>query len=248
LNRFDKVFNSTTKLLFNSEFGHSLLSLKEYLTRMIPKPKIKKAGDGSFVYFSSPFYSDSANYISFNKQKPNSNSHISIDDLKDLDSLLGAVGENFSFCGNYIYGNSSNVVDSDSCENGVNISNSYQVLEYGKYIVYSYGIRASNYIFGSAWSGSNDFLIRCQGLFFSKLCFESYLSNHSSNLYFSFNCTDCNESLFSFNQSSKRYIIGNTSLEKSKYYSIKEKLLSEFIDEFKKNKSFPSLFDFVGGE
>jgi len=85
LNRFDKVFNSTTKLLFNSEFGHSLLSLKEYLTRMIPKPKIKKAGDGSFVYFSSPFYSDSANYISFNKQKPNSNSHISIDDLKDFD-------------------------------------------------------------------------------------------------------------------------------------------------------------------
>jgi len=50
--------------------------------------------------------------------------------------------------------------------------------------------------------------------------------------------------MFSFNQRSKKYCIGNLELSKDRYRHIKKKLLGDSREYLKKNKSFPSLFDF----
>ena len=49
--------------------------------------------------------------------------------------------------------------------------------------------------------------------------------------------------MFSFNQRSKRYCIGNMELPKDKYFALREKLITESREYIERNKSFYSIFD-----
>ncbi|MFA5050226.1 MAG: hypothetical protein WC501_04430 [Candidatus Micrarchaeia archaeon] len=245
MEKLNQAFKSTCIALLGSEIGE-LEEFREYLTEMVPCPmKVKSFATGKTIFLSQQYYSKNANFLELEnlskiKQK------LDINEIKDLDSLLNSVKENFSYCGNNNIGNCMEVENSDSCQDGAYILNSHQLLG-GKYVAYSHGIRKSEYVFGSVWSGEVGFLIRCHGLFFSRSCYESYLSTKSMNLYFSFNCWGCSEMFLSFNQVSKKYCIGNLELEKEKYFSLKTKLIAEITEDLKKSKKFPSLFEFCFG-
>ena len=245
MEKLNEAFKSTCRILLGEEIGE-LNDFKDYLLEMVPKPLVVNSFlSGKKIHLSREYYCRNAKFIELEKITKDSQK-ININQIKDLDSLFSALKENLSYCGNNNIGNSMDVIDSDSCQDGIHILNTHQVLG-GKFIAYSHGIRKGEYIFGSVWSGENGFLIRSQGMFFSRACYESYLSTKSRNLYFSFNCRSCSEMFFSFNQISKQFMIGNIFLPKEKYYSLKKKLLSELIEKLKKNKFFPSLFEFCSG-
>ncbi len=235
-------FKSTCRSIFGTEIGE-LEDLKGYLLEKIPEPLIAKSTiTQKDVFLSRECYSKNSNFIELENLK-NIPEKLEINEIKDLDSIMSAIKEKFHYCGNKNIGNSANTINSDSCQDGINILNSHQILE-GKYIAYSHGIRKGEYVFGSVWSGEVGFIIKSQGVFFSKSCYESYLSTKSRNLYFSFNCLNCAEMIFCFNQISKLYCIGNIEFEKDQYFSLKDKLILEIAQEIKKNKTFPSLFEF----
>ena len=85
-----------------------------------------------------------------------------------------------------------------------------------------------------------------QIFFYTKRCFDSYLCVSSSDLYSCFNCKNCMDAMFCFNQNSKRHAIGNLELPKEKYLVIKKKLLSEIAEELEAKKRFPSVFEAAG--
>ncbi|MBN2477876.1 hypothetical protein JXB01_01160 [Candidatus Micrarchaeota archaeon] len=245
MEKIDEAFRSACRVLLGEEIGE-LYQFKDYLLSMVPKSmRVKSSVSGKDICLSRDYYCKNAEFASLEEITGNSQK-ISIDDIKDIDALLCSLKENMSYCGNNNIGNSRDVVDSDSCQDGICILNTHQVLG-GKFIAYSHGIRRGEYIFGSVWSGENSFLMRCQGMFFSKNCYESYLSTKSRNLYFSFNCRSCSEMFFSFNQVSKQFMIGNVSLPKERYHTLKKKLLSELAEKLKRNKKFPSLFELCSG-
>lgn len=243
MEKLENSFKSTSRILLGGEIGE-LNEFKNYLLEMIEKPLIvRSTNTQKEIYLSRPYYSKDANFIELENilEKP---PNLNINEIKDMDSLLSSLKENLHYCGNHIIGNSSNVENSDSCVDGMYILNSHQVMG-GKHIAYSHGIRKGEFVFGSAWSGDVGFLMRCQGLFYSKNCFDSYLSIKSRNLYCSFNCRSCTETIFSFNQIAKRYLIGNLELPIDKYNSLKQKLLSEIRENLESKKYFPSIFDLV---
>lgn len=243
MKKLEDSFKTTSRILLGGEIGE-LGDLKGYLLEMVEKPLIVKSSfSGKEIYLSRGYYNKNARFIeleNIGERAP----ELDIDEIKDLDSLLSSTKENLYYCGNHIIGNSLQVEKSDSCADGIYVLNSHQIMG-GKNIAYSHGIRKGENVYGSVWSGEVGFLIKCQGLFYSKSCFDSYLAIKSRNLYCSFNCRSCSETMFSFNQVSKQFLIGNLQLPKDKYYSLKEKLLGEIRAEFERKKYFPSIFDLV---
>ena len=61
-------------------------------------------------------------------------------------------------------------------------------------------------------------------------------ADFSSDCFYSHGLSSCMECMFSFNLKSKRYVIGNLSLSKDKYYSLKDKLLAEIRERLKKTR------------
>jgi len=244
MSKLGEEFKATCRILFGSEIGE-LEEFKEYLLKVVPKPLIVPSKiTGKDVYLASPFYSKNANFIEL-PELLKLNPTLNINEIKDIDSLLSSLSEKFFYCGNNHLGNCFAVEQSDCCFDGVNVLNSFEVLEGGKYIAYSHGIRKGDHIFGSVWCGDNGFLMKCQGVFSSKMAFDSYLAMKSRNLYCSFNCRSCSEVLFSFNQVSKQYLIGNLELPKEKFLPLKQKLLSEISDHLRSKKEFPSIFEII---
>jgi hypothetical protein len=71
------------------------------------------------------------------------------------------------------------------------------------------------------------------------------MSQNCSDSYYSFGLENCANCLFSFNIQNARNAIGNLKIETGKYAVLKDKLLSELVQELKRNKRLPSLLEIV---
>lgn len=241
----EKSFQSTSKILFGTEIG-ALGEFEKYLLLMIDAPlEVKSTLSGNDVYLSQHGYCRDARFISLDEiGRLPVNTALSINEIKDIDSLFAAVKERLYYCGNNIIGNSMQVKKSDSCADAVFVLNSHQIIS-SKYVSYSYGIRAGEHVHGCMWCGEVSFSIRSHGIFKSTLCWDSYLAINSRALYSSFNCRSCSDMLFSFNQVAKHYMIGNLELQHDRYDSLKQKLMAEIAEELRRKKRFPSLFELM---
>lgn len=238
----ESAFASTCQVLFGQPVGE-LAEFAPYLREMVDQPsQAASALSGKKVCLSRP-YSKSAKFIDVNEatSKP---SALSINDIKDIDSVLSALPEKLFYCGNKNLGTSLEIVESDMCNDSLDILSSQNVIS-SKHVAYSNGVRQSEGVFGCQLGGEVQFSMHSQVFFFSQRCFDAYLCFHSSGLYCSFNCRNCTEAMFSFNQGSKRHMIGNIELPKEKYLALKKKLTAEMAEILKKKKSFPSVFGIV---
>lgn len=235
-------FKSTCRVLFGQPIGE-LAEFAPYLSAMVDQPQhAASALSGKKVYLSRP-YSKSAKFIDVNEatSKP---SALSINDIKDIDGVLSALPEKLFYCGNKNLGTSMEVIESDMCNDSLDILSSQNIIS-SKHVAYSNGVRQSEGIFGCQLGGEVQFSMHSQVFFFSQRCFDAYLCFHSSGLYCSFNCRNCTDAMFSFNQSSKRHMIGNLELPKGKYLPLKHKLTEEIAGILKAKKSFPAVFDIL---
>lgn len=239
----DAHFATTCRILFGQEIG-AIDEYKGWLSEMVLKPLVtKSAVSGAPVFLARPYYSPKASFIHLGEE--GTQKAVGINDTKDIDSLLAALPGKFAYCGNKNIGVSREVIDCDSTTDCIETCKSAQMVG-DKRVAYCYALRESESAFGCMWCGEIAFSMRCQGVFYSKRCFDSYLCVRSSDLFSCMNCRASSDLMFSFNQVSKRHMIGNCELPKEKYAELRKKLGLEVAEKLKRDRKYPSLFRLVG--
>ncbi|MFH1306052.1 MAG: hypothetical protein ABIH83_00140 [Candidatus Micrarchaeota archaeon] len=241
----NKAFQETFKIIFG-ECNLELDELKEYLVSQHYMPlSIKKSKvSGKEVFLCNNKYSKDSNFISQDELSLQKPEPLDINQIKDLDSIIESLRENFNYCGNKLFGRCANIERCDNCTDSINLYNCHTILN-SKNLAYCEYVRDnSENAFGSAHFLRGRFLLRFIGGDNSSRCFETSTAVNCSDIYFSYQCINCSETMFSFNVRSKKYCIGNTALERDKYLSIKKKLLAEMREYIEKHKRFYSIYDF----
>ena len=237
----DKEWKSTCRAVLGGEVGE-LGEFSEYLSGL-NDPLNSRNGVvmTSQNYCEGAKVSDMAKIDFMRKFEP-----LSINDMKDIDSLIEAVFERALYCGNIVIGNSRHVESSSEVSDSFHVYKSVRISGC-KNVAYSQWMRLSENIFGTNEGGETAFAIRCGIVYRNQRDFEAWICGNTSDSYYSYGLEDCRDCIFCFNLIGKRMCVGNRELPKAAYLGIKSKLLSEIRDDLKREKSLPSLVEIVNG-
>ena len=238
-------WKNACRVLFGEEVG-DITKFVPWLTRLNePVYHRKTSISGKEVSYAHIDYSEKSKWISFDEiDFGKKYSPLSINEIKDIDSIVSALSDRFYYAGNVILGNSGFV------EKSANISDSFYMYETtgltdSKYIGYSTHGRLNEDCFGCNGIGESQFCIKCCETFHNKRCFELWMGQYCSDCYYSHNLSACQDCFFCFNVKNMRNAIGNLALEKSKYLQLKKKLLSEMAQMLRDDKQLPTLVEIV---
>lgn len=240
-----RAWDSTCKILFGTELG-PLEGYMDWVGIYMPKKAMRKShGSGKNVAVAMDEYAKLARFASAEEVAQNREFALSINQMKDVESVVQAISEKCEYAGNRMLGNSTKVENSDIVLDSHFVRNSSNVEE-SQYVESSYMVRkGSKYVFGCGALGQGEFLLHVVDSFNQKRSFECSVVGESTDCYFSHNCLGSRELMFCFGQRNKSYCIGNTQLPKEKYLSIKQKMLADFAQQLKKEKWLPSLSQIV---
>ncbi len=241
----NRHWKSVCKLLLGGEVGE----LSQYSSWLYEEngPRLIKKSDisGKEVVYASKNYSGKSKWASFDevdmdKKYP----PLSINEIKDIDSLFEAVSERAVYAGNMVLGNSKFV------EASTTITDCFYVLgsertAYTKYAAYSTRGGYSDYVFGCYGFGPVHFCIRAKGGWEITRCFSTTKVDFSNDCYYSHGLSNCSDCMFCFNLKNQKTSIGNLQLAKEKYLQLKKKLISEMRGQLIKDKRLPSLAGLV---
>ena len=243
----NKDWKATCRIVLGDEIGE-LKDFNGWLKDYIPEfGKRKSHVSGKDVVFARKDYCADASFISLDELKERAIEPLTINEIKDIDSLAQAVSEKWEYAGSKEIGNSKfveesdNIIDSQYVAESANIRKSSHI--YSSYFAND----GSKYVFGGNWVVNGEFLIKSQGRNV-KRTFDNNWSEDCSDAYFSFFNIGCSEIMFCFFQRNRRHAIGNLQLDREKYAGLKRKLLDEVVQELKKSKSFPSIYSMVPNE
>jgi len=240
-----KSFRSACRVLFGRELG-GMDEFEPFLSRYAdPVKSARSFISKKKVYFTSPYSKDAA-FIALEEQGKLREITISINDIKDIDSLFDAAGEIAVYCGSKSFGNSQQNAEFDSIFDSSFIYKSHDVMR-SEYVAYTNLTINSKHLFGCSSNGESTFLLNVSETFRAHRSFESGMLINASDVFYSYYLKNCQNCLFCFNQISKRRCIGNNELPKEKFDSLKGSLVSQIADELKTKKSVPSLVELVGG-
>ena len=219
-----------------SDFEDWLLSLKQ------PMGSAKSSVSSTSLSLVSSDYPAGAKYVAFGEENHIAAQPFSINDIKDIDSLVGAARERFAYSGNLVFGNSQFV------EGSTDVSDSFYVYRSArvsgcKAIVCSTIIKDSDYLFGCNVASKDEYCMRCHQFTFDARCFEVNICTSSSDCYYVYDCLGCKDAMFSFGQRNGMNMIGNYTLPKEKYLSLKSALLEQMRNELSAKKKLPSFQD-----
>jgi len=248
MEKINADFKKTCKILFGQEIGE-LKEFAPYLSESNwPYVMGGSCVSGKQVMLSGPHYSKSARFASQEEIPSLKFAPVSINDIKDIDSLFAAAAENAVYCGNKIFGKSIGVETADNIVDSIEVHKSHDIYQ-SKYMAYCSVGR-----FAESSYGVNNFQfarnsMRCHICFLkgAQRCFETYLTSGISDSYYTMNCTSCTDLMFSFNLRSKSNCIGNRQLTRERYLALKQKLVSEMAEKLKKDKRLFSLADMFRG-
>lgn len=241
--KLNRAWSDACRVLLGAEVGE-LENYREWLSGAMDKLSTKKSAlSGKEVQVGTPHYCKGAKFISLDEVDFNKRFEpLSINEVKDVDSIVEAIGERFVYTGNIILNNSREV------EKSSNISNSFFILESdfivdSKELAYCSHSRYSKDLFGVNNDVLSSYVIR--GLDTQRIvrCFESWAAYKCSDLYYTFNTEDCADLMFCFNLRNARNRIGNLQLTKEKYSQLKEKLIAEIREELSKNGRCETLLE-----
>jgi len=238
-------FKSACKILLGQETGE-LADFEVFLSRYSGRARtLKSMVSGNAVAVSEDYGKNSA-LVSYCETSRLPSKPFNINEIKDIDSLLEAACERFAYSGDKILGKSSEVVQSDSVIDSMFVKSSREIYA-SEFVAYSQMVDGSKHMYGCSWGTLSSFCINATEFFKSTRIFESGLIICSGDISFSYNCNNCSNLMFCFNQRSKRYAIGNCQLEPGKFNSLKSKLLCEVALHMQKNKTFPSVCQIASG-
>ncbi len=170
---------------------------------------------------------------------------LGINEIKDIDTIVERLKEEFLYVGSTVLGKSFSVERSSGVVDSQHVLNSYDVMN-SKFVAYSAHIRSPSYVFGSRIVGTGQFVVLSLDVGGDHIlrAFEAYEIEDSSDVYYSADCHGCQDIFFSFFQNGLRYGIGNLALSPDKYKRIKEKLLEDIRENLKAGKHV-RFFDLV---
>ncbi len=235
---------ASCKVLFREELGN-LEDFDSYLSAYSQVPRFEKSSLSSkTVALGVDFFGKNAKFLSFDevdfqKKFP----PLNINEIKDMDSLITAIEERFSYTGNIILGHSSNIEDSADIVDSNYVYKS-SVITDSQYISHCRYIEGSKYCFGTLGALTTNYAIMCTGSEYSR-CFECHSAQKVSDSYYCGSIKNCTNCFFCFGCQNRSYLIGNLQLSKEKYSQLSEKLIGEIADELKKKKSIYSFFDIL---
>jgi hypothetical protein len=239
----DKAWRSTCKVVLGDDIGELKLYADWLKEPMAPLSRKRSYLSGKEVNCAVQDYPTDARFVSLDetgfaaKAEP-----LSINDIKDMDSIIEALQERFAYCGNVVLGNSMDVEGSSDVQDSFHVLGSNFI--YGcENIAYSSFCRGSKYLFCTVSDFSSSFLIRTFETHKQSRCFEAWNCYDSSDCYFSSFVENSQEAMFSFSLRNKRHVIGNIELPKDKYAALKAKLLSEIREELVRERRLPSLME-----
>ena len=244
--QLQKGWDSACRVLFGRELEGELSDYEAYLARLVaPTARRKSHISGKEVTLASDSYPKNARFVSAEEAVQNRKYGLSINDIKDIDSLLAALSEKCEYSGNRRLGNTAFAESSDIVADAQYIYSSSKI-ERCSNVAKSNMIRdGSKYAFGCQWFAKSEFMIQVHGAHTVKRAFESYYVTTGSDTYFCYSCVGCHDLLFSFGQRNASYRIGNLQMQKGEYAKLKKKLLDEVADELEGKKTFPSLLSIV---
>ena len=240
----DAAWRTLCKILFGREVG-GLLEFEPYLKEaMLPFMIVKSSVSGKDVFLSNHLYPKGGRFIAPDEiAQANARANpISINDIKDIDSLFRAASENIVYCGSKAFGRNANVSLVDNAIDCIDVYYSHNVRNVKK-SAYISCVRESEYVFGIPAFPKINYSMRCLEGINANRMFETYYSNFCADIYYSFNCYNCSDVIFGFNLRGKRHVIGNLELPKEKYAELKKKLVGEIADALAKNKRAFSISD-----
>ncbi len=242
----DASFNSACRVLLQEEMG-GLNGFSAFLSRYVAPIKRSKSIISGKEVCHSEQYCKKAKFISLEESTALNQKPIGINEIKDIDSLFYAVKENAVYSGNKVLGTSREFCDVDNCISSSSIYKSSEIFN-SERIAYSQMIVNSKFMFGCSWGTENNFCINTTEMTKAFRAFEAACIMFCSDVFYCYNCKQCVEIMFSFNQHAKSHCIGNNLLEKGKYCQLKAKLVSELAQELKKRKTLPSIVEMSKGE
>jgi hypothetical protein len=242
------AWKGACKALFKDEIGE-LGQFAAYLRRHIePVSSRKSAVSGKDIAIFEEGFCPSARFIDNGEiaqfEKINHGARLDLDEIKDIDSIIGAVSDRFAYAGNILLGECSGIEGSNRCTDSHAIKDSQEMIGC-KYSAYSTLLRDCEYSFGCTFTGEGKFGISCTQFFRSSRCFEALLTMACSDCYYTANLEGCSDCMFSFNLRNKSHCIGNQELPKDKYNAIKNGLLGQIRDELGSKKSVLSVTDLL---
>ena len=243
----DKQWRSVCRTILGGEVG-PLDDYGGWLSGLNDPLTIRKTPSGQSVVMTSDSYckgatvQDMANADFMKKFEP-----LSINDMKDIDSLLSAVRERAIYCGNITIGNSKFVEHSSEVSDSFYVYRSVRISGC-KNVAYSQWMRLSENIYGTNEGGETQFCIRCGIVYRNQRSFELWIGSNTSDSYYSYGLEGCKDCIFSFNLVGKNCAIGNLILPRDKYKDLKTKLLAELRAELQEKRRLPSLIDLVSQE
>ena len=248
MEKINMDFKKTCEILFGQEIGE-LSEFAPYLSETNwPYVMGKSCVTGKSVMLSGPHYAPSSKFAQQEEIPMVKFSPVSINDIKDVDSLFRAASENAVYCGNKIFGKSLGVESADNVVDGIEVHKSHDIYQ-SKYVAYCSVGRYSESIYGVNNFQTTRNSMRCHICFVkgAQRCFETYLTGGISDSYYTLNCTGCSDLMFSFNLRNKSHCIGNLQLTRERYTALKQKLASEMAEKLKADKRLFSLADMMKG-
>ena len=178
----NKAWKATCRVLLRDEIGE-LKDYEEWLKEFYPNLlETKSHVSGKDVTLRSDLYCNTAKFISMDEMKEQSIDPLSINEIKDIDSIAEAVSERWEYTGNIILGRSTNIENCDMAMDshyvmfgGMPTKDSYAFAAYDSY--------ESKYLFGSGFHTNCEFLIKFSQGVNNKRCFETNFAFDSSDLY-----------------------------------------------------------------
>jgi hypothetical protein len=241
----DKEWRTLCRMVLGGEVG----GLDEYSGWLsgLNDPLSTRASSlsGKQVVFSNGEYCEGANTASMDevdfskKFEP-----LSINDMKDIDSLVSAVQERAHYCGNIVIGNSRFIESSSEVSDSFYVYKSVRISGC-KNVAYSQWMRLSEGIFGTNEGGDTKHCLRCGIVYRNQRDFEAWICGNTTDSCYSYGLEDCSDCIFCFNLIGKSNCIGNVALPRDRYAGIKKKLLEEMRGELAKKKTLPSLIEIV---
>ncbi len=241
----NKAWKPACRIVFGEEIGE-LSGYEDWLADMADGVFGRKSCiSGKEVTFASDEYRPDSKRMGFDEVGFGKNAPpLSLNEIKDLDSLVDAVSERVCYTGGMVLGNSEYVDKSSNVSDSFYVYGSSEIGD-SKYVAYSSMARLCECVFGCAAPGESSYMIRCNDTYRSKRCFELWMCANSADCYYVFNLNNCSDCFFSFNLRSARYAIGNRVLGRESYLGIKKRLLEQMAADLKARKRLPSLIDII---
>lgn len=243
-NALNKAWKATCRVLFGEETGE-IADCSEWLSEYLDKTRNDKSSvSGKSVTLSQNDYSKSARFRAFDevdfgaKFQP-----LSINEMKDIDSVIEAIEERVYYTGNVILGNSSNVADSSSVAESHFVLGSTMVFD-SKYVAYSQYVRRCDHVFGMMGSDKNIHAAKSTGAEMTR-CFECHMVEALFDCYYCAKVQNCHDCMFCFGAENESYLIGNAKLPKEKYLALKKKLVLEIAESIRKNGRVFSILELL---